>query len=343
MAPLISVIIPVYNVEKYIVECLESLKNQTFRNFEAIIVNDGTKDNSAVLAEEFIEKNELKDYRIIHKKNGGISTARNAGLDVAQGEWVFFLDSDDWLIAHALEILVDCLQRNPSDLIIGGYQAYDQISGKYEVWSNYPCATGQLPKDLGKLHSFSFCWGRLYKKEIIDSHHLRFDERILYAEDNAWQFDYLRKAKSFSYADEIVYNYRINRSDSSTGKLITPQMKYHVAEHMYSFYSELVPEQISDALKENPRLLSVTWGVFSTNITNDILDKEYRRARSKLHSDFGKTIIRVFSPRSKKEWLFLLLMRYSFAMLCIFVKIYYSNFEVLRRSRVLQVLSKRKK
>ena len=119
-------------------------------------------------------------------------------------------------------------------------------------------------------------------------------------------------------------------------------MKYHVAEHMYSFYSKLDHERLADALQENPRLLSVTWGVFSTNITNDILDKEYGKARRKLRSDLGKTIGRVFSPRSKKERLFLLLMRYSFAMLCVFVQVYYGNFETLRKSRILQILSKRK-
>ena len=227
-------------------------------------------------------------------------------------------------------------------MVIGGYQAYDQITGKYEVWSNYPCKNGWLPNDLGKLHSFSFCWGRLYKKDIIDSYCLRFDERIEYAEDNAWQFDYLQKIKSFSYTDEIIYNYRINRVGALTENLVTPRMKYHVAEHMYSFYSKFDSKQVSEALKENPRLLSVTWGVFSTNITNEILDKEYCSAKNKLHSDFGKTIIRVFSPRSKKEWLFLLLMRHSFTALCIFVIYYYANFEALRKSRVMKMLSRRK-
>lgn len=341
MKPLISVIIPMYNVEQYIEDCLESVRTQTFQDFEAIIVNDGTKDNSAVLAAAFIEKYGLENFRLIHKENGGPSSARNVGLDAAVGEWIFFLDSDDWLRQDAFSALSDCLRRNPSDLVIGGYQACNQATGRTEVWSHYPCEFGLIPKDLDKLYSFSFCWGRLYKKEIIDANQLRFDERIEYAEDNAWQFDYNRRINSFSYTHEVIYNYRINRAGSLTKKLVTPRMKYHIAEHMYPFYENLENDLMADSLLINPRLLSVTWNVLSTDVINDILDEEYRRARGKIHSALGEAVNQAFTPRSKKEKFFLFLWRHSFLMLCVFVKIYYNNFDVVRRSKAMQVFSKR--
>lgn len=337
---MISVIIPVYQVEQYIWDCLESVRAQTFQDFEVIIVNDGTKDSSAVLADAFIQQYCLKNFRIVHKKNGGLSSARNAGLDVAAGEWIFFLDSDDWIAANALEALDQCRQKQPSDLIAGGYQAYDQNTGEMEVWSNYPCEFGLMPEDLDKLHSFSFCWGRLYKRSIIEEHGLRFDERVEYAEDNSWQFDYMQWISAFSYTNEVIYNYRINREGALTKKLVTPRMKYYIAEHMYPFFSKLEKELVSDSLRENPRLLSVTWDVLSTNVVNDILDKDYRSAREKIHSDLGNAVNQAFLPRSKKEKIFLTLWRYSFPLLCVFVKFYYGNFDALRRSKLMRILSK---
>ena len=342
MKPLISVIIPVYNVEQYIVECLESVRVQTFHDYEVIIVNDGTKDRSAELTANFIKEHGLANWCIVDKENGGLSSARNAGMDVARGDWIFFVDSDDWIEPKALEVLTDCLRRNPADLVIGGYQAYDQTTGTTEVWSDYPCDFGVMPRDLGKLHSFSMCWGRLYKKTIIDQHSLRFDERIQYAEDNPWQFDYIQRISAFSCTNQVIYNYRINRAGALTSQHVTPRMKYHNAEYMYRFYATVDKQLAADSLKENPRLLSVTWGVLTTNVVNHILDNEYSTARKKIHSELSRAVITAFAPRSKKEKIFLWLWKYSFVLLCAFVKVYYGNFETLHKSKLLQVLSKRK-
>ena len=331
MRPLISIIIPVYNVEKYIIECLESVKNQTFTDFEVIVVNDGTKDNSAIIAQEYIEKNNLTNFYIINKENGGLSSARNAGLDNAKGKWIYLLDSDDWLEPDAMQILVDCLNKYDVDLVIEGYQAYDESTGAVEVWNNYPFEYGVLPDDLWGLHSFSFSVARLYKKSIIDEHKVRFDERIEYAEDNAWQFDYNSHVKSYACTNRVGYNYRINRSGSLTDRLITPKMKYHIAEHMYRFYELLDEKTIFDSLKKNPRLLSVTWGVLSTNVVNDILDKKYDDAKAKMKTTIAKSINQFLAPRSKKERLFFWLWKHSFLLLRMFVVVYYGNFEKIRR------------
>lgn len=341
MKPLISVIIPVYNVEQYIVECLESVRVQTFRDYEVIIVNDGTKDRSAELTEQFIRNHCLANWSVLHKENGGVTSARNAGLDAAQGNWILFMDSDDWLESNALEVLAEHT-KNPVDLVIGGYQAYDQTAGTTEVWSDYPCDFGVMPENLGKLHSFSVCWGRLYKKAIIDQNHLRFDERIRYGEDHAWQFDYQKNIDSFAYAHEILYNYRIFRDGSMTTKLVTPQMQFYIGEHMYRFFDGIDQDQIWRSLLNNPRLLSATWSVLSSNIVNDILNQEYSTAREKMKSSLGKSVEHAFAPRNKKEQLFMWMWRHSFVMLCAFVKVYYGNFETLRRSKLVQVLSKRK-
>ena len=111
---LISVIVPVYNVEKYLVQCINSILNQTIKNLEIILVDDGSLDNSGKICDEFSKK----DDRIvaIHKENNGLSSARNAGLEIANGNYIGFVDSDDWLDEHMYEILLKLIKENNSDI-----------------------------------------------------------------------------------------------------------------------------------------------------------------------------------------------------------------------------------
>ena len=115
--PLISVIVPVYNVERYLPRCIESILKQTYTNFELILVDDGTPDRSGIICDRYAEKDSR--IRVIHKENGGVSTARNAGIDAAKGEWITFVDSDDWVSVKYLELLAECLDQNDYDLIVG--------------------------------------------------------------------------------------------------------------------------------------------------------------------------------------------------------------------------------
>lgn len=342
MTPEISIIIPVYNVQKYIIECLDSLRAQSDGNYEAILVNDGSTDNSGQIIDDYIAKHKLSNFRVINKENGGLSSARNAGLAAATGKWVLFFDSDDRLEPDCLQELLRVANQSRADLIIGGYQAYDQSTGQTEVWSNYPCDGGTIPQDMHNLHSFSFCWGRLYKKSIIDQNGIRFDERLKYAEDNAWQFDYIQNIDSFAYSHKVIYNYRINTAEQSTSKLITPMMKRHRFEHLQRFLAHFNELDIADILMKNPRLLSVVWGILTDAAIIDVLDKNRKAAKAKIHSPLSAAVIAAFVPRSKKERFFLFLWKRSFLLLTLFVNVYYGNFERLRKSRLLKAISKRK-
>ena len=115
----ISVIVPVYNVEKYIFQFLNSIREQTFQDFEVIFVDDGSPDNCPAILDEFVKENER--YIVIHQKNAGVSAARNAGLEMAQGEYVYIVDSDDWLELDALEFLYNEANRTDSDLVYGDW------------------------------------------------------------------------------------------------------------------------------------------------------------------------------------------------------------------------------
>lgn len=340
MKPFISVIVTVYNLEKYITDCLDSLKKQTYDNFEVVIVNDGSKDASAAIVEEYISKNQLDNYHLHTKENNGISSTRNYGVNKSKGDWLFFLDGDDWLEPNALSILAESALKNNSDLVIGGYQAVDDTTKNTEVWSDYPKEYGILPQDFDGIHSFGFCWGRLYKKSIITEYNIRFDERIPYAEDNAWNFDYNRHVKSYSCSNKIIYNYRINRGGALTTKLITPQMKYHVWEHMEKFIKTYDETDLAQAIRTNPGLNRVFWRVVSTAIINDILDKKTDLAKEKRKMYLTQVSANSFNARSKKDKFFLIIFKKSFLLLRIFVLIYYNNFEKIRNSRFLKNISK---
>ena len=338
----ISIVIPVYNLENYIVECLDSVRKQSFADYEALIVNDGSTDNSEKIICEYIEQHNLKNFYLYNKQNGGISSARNLAIEKATGEWLLFVDGDDWIEPDCLKVFMDVLDRNPSDLVIGGFQAYDCISGESEIWSNYTVEYDERPGLFNSLESFEFCWGRLYKKSIIDEHGLRFDERIKYAEDNAWQFDYNQWIASYSCSNEIVYNYRINRPGSSTLKLVTPQMKYHIWEHMVTFVQACDNKILCEAVSKNNILNRVSWSVLSTAAVNNILEKKYSDAKEIMKMDIAKKILESYIPRTRKDDVFIALWKKPFILFAAFVNIYYRNFTKLRKSKLIRILSKGK-
>jgi raffinose-raffinose alpha-galactotransferase len=118
MKPLVSVIIPVFNVEQYIERCVESVINQEYKNIEIILVDDGSTDQSGMLCDELATKDER--IHVIHKKNGGLSSARNSGLEHASGEWVTFIDSDDWVTEDYVSGMYNTAEMSKADVVIGG-------------------------------------------------------------------------------------------------------------------------------------------------------------------------------------------------------------------------------
>ena len=167
---MISIIIPVYNTEKYVNKCIESLLGQTYQNFEIIIIDDGSSDSSPALCDAFAA--EYPKIRVIHQKNKGLSAARNRGLELAQGEYVFFLDSDDYLNENALQNLVNVQQKYQADLVIGGYcRVYD--SGKDEEVALFPFQQNEVELseyEFWKLSMFNMsaivAWGKLYNRKL---------------------------------------------------------------------------------------------------------------------------------------------------------------------------------
>ena len=222
---LISVIIPVYNAENYLEQCLNSIKNQTYKNFEVIIVNDGSKDNTEVICKRFSEDDSR--FRYFTKSNGGVSSARNFGLDNANGHYITFIDGDDWVEHNHLEILIKSITENNSDIAICSYKEFDNNIDTY-----YTIVYTKQEKNLlnfekmnrddfliifPKLMSINVCFNnavaKLFRKELVNN--LRFDTSIKYGEDLDFYFSLYLNVESISYVDELTYVYRIH-GDSTT-------------------------------------------------------------------------------------------------------------------------------
>lgn len=221
-----SVVVPIYNVEKYIGEMIESLQKQTLKDIEIILVDDGSPDNSGVICDKFASRDER--IKVIHKKNGGVSAARNDGLDIAQGEYIIFCDSDDWLPLDALEKLYNEGMRTDADIVIGEvYQSEagnDKMSRCYlrnftskdpgfirkliqaDMYKTY-CP---MPHPVGPAFGYGGPWNKAVKLSLIKENDIKFDVRVKgIFDDIIYTAHILANAKKVSYIQEPVYYYRI--------------------------------------------------------------------------------------------------------------------------------------
>ena len=203
---MIGVIVPVYNAEKYLCQCIDSILAQTFADFELLLIDDGSKDNSGAICDEYAEKD--KRIRVFHKENGGVSSARNMGLDKAKGEWITFVDADDYLYKDAFESL---LKKSHADLIVGGYVHVGILSKKKKIL---------LPDDrkivikgegdiLGEVMAcyLTTPWCKLFRKNIIRDRNLRFDSSLSYGEDTDFVFQYVCWIDTIQFVSQAVYCY----------------------------------------------------------------------------------------------------------------------------------------
>lgn len=209
---LFSIILPIFNVENYLQECVDSIINQTFADYEIILVDDGSTDGSPKLCDKLAE--EYGCIKVIHKKNGGLSDARNCGTRVALGEYIVYIDSDDFLIKeNFLEKLAEKAETK-SDLIFYKYQKYFDVTQKYEDCSyTYNSAIKEKSYSdricaLVKADAFyGMAWIKAIRKEIIDKNRIEF-EVGLFGEDMDWNYHIIFNSKSVSFIDESFIAYR---------------------------------------------------------------------------------------------------------------------------------------
>lgn len=213
----VSIIIPIYNVEVYLKECLDTVINQTYQDLEIILVDDGSTDNSGKIADEYAI-NDLR-IKVIHKVNSGLSEARNEGMKVATGEWIYFLDSDDWLDLEAINRLVDFAKKNNCDIVQGNfYYKYDdhlllRKPDKKEINQNILSREEAMKLLIINDRIKNFAWGKLYKRNLIK--YILFPKGKFF-EDSFWQHLVIDKCSQYGIINIPLYYYR-QRNDSISG------------------------------------------------------------------------------------------------------------------------------
>lgn len=226
MLPLVSIIVPVYNVEKYLQQCVDSLVSQTYKNIEILLIDDGSKDNSGQMCNQFSEQ--YTNVMSFHKKNSGLGLTRNFGLERINGDYVTFVDSDDYLNQDAIQRLVDGLENGKNDTVIGGFTKITD-EGKEIYTEKYPEEV--IDNDQVYSHLFNrmlgsspdshdlikpSVWNALYSVKLIRAHNLCFvSERELISEDIVWDSDYYRYSKSVKVISSSSYYYRYNPTSLS--------------------------------------------------------------------------------------------------------------------------------
>ena len=212
----LSIIIPVYNVEAYIADCLQSVIRQTYTDpLECVLVDDCGADRSMSIAEEMIaEYNGPIDFRVVHhEQNRGLSAARNTGMDASTGEYVYFLDSDDWISEDCIEKLVKPIQQERVDIVVGDYE----MVGEQPYYLELSLSKGRyhekgISKTFCNQGVYVMAWNKLYRKGFLLENQLRFDEGRI-REDELFAFDLSCLEKSFYVVKSVTYFYRI-REDS---------------------------------------------------------------------------------------------------------------------------------
>jgi len=259
---LISVILPVYNAEKYLCQCLESVLRQSYKLIEIILVDDGSNDKSASISEGYA----LADSRVkvIHTPNNGPAAARNIGIKKSTGDFIFFMDADDYLEDSALELLIESYRLSEADLVIGDFKKNNSgpyASGHERFFSESRLLTRKdiiiytekYLKKPNRFPLFVYSWGRLFKSAIIKNNNIFFNCGLRTFEDVAFNFDYLCYAQKMFFLKKVIYTHLVhdNYSSASMSLGANPQSLFGYRDALVSAASFLKSYATAEDIKRN--------------------------------------------------------------------------------------------
>jgi len=290
----ISVILPVYNVENYLKECLDSVINQSYKNLEIICVNDGSTDNSL----EILKKYETKDSRVklIDQENQGVSAARNQGIKHATGDYIAFVDPDDILERNAYEITLKKMKKDV-DIIIFGYTAFPNATGwwKHAGDNIDKIYTNDSINAYFDCHISHIVWNKLYKKSIIDENNIEFDTNLKMAEDVDFNLQIFVHTKKVQLIENKFYNYRLKRKNSLTDIYVG---KSKSENHEILYENVLKNWSRLNLLDKNNSTRVFTYFV---NITYNTLNEMSKHSDKQIHARNFMKLIRDYMSQEKIE------------------------------------------
>lgn len=250
----ISVIVPVHNVEKYLPACLDSLVGQTYRNLEIILVDDGSPDSSGKICDEYAKKDSR--IRVIHKENAGVAMARNTGLECATGEYVSFVDSDDWLSKNTYRILYRGLKKYQAQCSVGRCVHVTDDEGKLTYEKRKKCSIRRDDSREAMKHVLlegSAIWNRLFKREVFDT--VRFRKGRVNDDESAALYAYER-CNRVVFLDRYTYFYRLRKNSITTSAFSLRNLDtYYNAQDNFVFIKEKAPELMPFAQRRSIEML----------------------------------------------------------------------------------------
>ena len=249
MEPIVSIIVPIYNAEDFLPRCIDSILAQEFREFELLLIDDGSSDSSPALCDAYARQDER--VRVVHKVNSGVSDTRNLAISMARGTYLQFVDSDDWLSPNATGLLVHAAQGASCDMVIADFYRVvgDRLAQKGDIEE-----TGVMSREIFAGHMmenpadfyYGVLWNKLYRRDIIEDHSLRMDSEISWCEDFMFNLEYIRHAQSFVAIQVPIYYY-LKRKGSLVSQGIsisrTIKMKLTVFEVYNNFYKHILDEK----------------------------------------------------------------------------------------------------
>ncbi len=212
---MISVIVPVYNSQKYLDRCIKSILNQTYRDFELLLIDDGSTDSSGLICDKYAKSDSR--VSVIHKVNGGVSKARNIGIDNATGDYVTFVDSDDYISETMFSDLMACF-ADTADMVVGSLKMVSEMGETEYLMEDSLISTKALLEDYLSGTFPRICLNgpcvKLFRKDIIDKHHIRFDCNMRLGEDTVFVTEYLSHCKKIWTTNKVLYFYMRDNEDS---------------------------------------------------------------------------------------------------------------------------------
>ncbi len=214
--PTVTVVIPAYNVEAYIEKCVKSVLEQTYKCLEIIIIDDGSTDSTATLIDELADKNEL--IYVLHKKNSGVSAARNDGIELAKGDYIVFIDGDDWVAPDFISYMISLVRKSNAEfgLSINCFTKKNEPQTQQEFTKLYSPVEGTAL--LLSPTVIVGCWNKIYKREMLINQNIRFSTQLFYGEGLNFIINVAQKSNQIAVGNRKVYYYRRNNALSATTK-----------------------------------------------------------------------------------------------------------------------------
>lgn len=246
--PLISIIIPVYNVEAYLDNCISSILAQTYTNWELLLLDDGSTDNSKVICDNYADRDNR--IKVFHKPNTGVSNTRNLGIANAKGDYVTFVDSDDFIESSTLQMYIDAIRKHKVDIVKVGY-FHEFVNERTDIVSLPEDKICQTPyemfKTLERAHYYSFIWNMCIRRSVIDN--VRFNEKINWLEDHLFSYQCYFNCKRMAVLSKPCYHYMIRKRKTLTN-VENPEVLYLASEMELEWKKKLVGANDEALLQE---------------------------------------------------------------------------------------------